>query len=47
MNQRKHLMLRTRSTRLVRKTIGFATSAEMHDIVMGLCVKRDEFWLRP
>jgi IS1 family transposase len=46
MTQRKHRMLRTCSTRLVRKMIGFAASAEMHDIAMGVCVKRYELWLR-
>jgi insertion element IS1 protein InsB len=41
--ERKHLTLRTRIKRLTRKTIGFSTSIQMHDIVIGLCSKRDEF----
>jgi len=36
----KHLTLRTRTTRLVRKTIGFSRSTPMHDLVIGLCVNR-------
>ena len=38
--ERKHLTLRTRTTRLVRKTIGFSRSPQMHDIVIGLFVHR-------
>ena len=37
---RKHLTLRTRITRLVRKTIGFSRSTPMHDLVIGLFVHR-------
>ena len=42
---RKHLTLRTRIKRLVRKTICFSKSIEMHDIIMGLFVNRYEFGL--
>jgi len=38
--ERKHLTLRTRITRLVRKTIGFSRSTQMPDIVIGLFVNR-------
>src|SRR5262249_28262548 len=38
--ERKHLTLRTRTTRLVRTTIGFSHSPQMHDLVIGLFVKR-------
>ena len=38
--ERKHLTLRTRIKRLVRKTICFSKSIEMHDIVVGLFVNR-------
>ena len=34
--ERKHLTLRTRIKRLVRKTICFSKSIQMHDIVIGL-----------
>jgi insertion element IS1 protein InsB len=34
--ERKHLTLRTRIKRLVRKTICFARSTQMHDLVIGL-----------
>src|SRR5262249_62296892 len=37
---RKHLTLRTRTTRLGRQTIGFSRSTPMHDRVIGLCVHR-------
>ena len=43
--ERKHLTLRTRIKRLVRKTICFSRSIEMHDIVMGLFVNRYAFGL--
>jgi insertion element IS1 protein InsB len=43
--ERKHLTLRTRIKRLVRKTICFSKSIEMHDIVIGLFVNRYEFGL--
>ena len=38
--ERKHLTLRTRTTRLVRKTSGFSRSPQMPDIVIGLFVHR-------
>ncbi len=43
--ERKHLTLRTRIKRLVRRTICFSRSIEMHDIVIGLYVNRYEFGL--
>jgi IS1 family transposase len=41
--ERKHLTLRTRIKRLVRKTICFSQSIQMHDIVIGLFVNRYAF----
>jgi insertion element IS1 protein InsB len=41
--ERKHLTLRTRLKRLVRKTICFSKSVRLHDIVIGLFVNRYEF----
>jgi insertion element IS1 protein InsB len=43
--ERKHLTLRTRLKRLVRKTICFSQSIAMHDIVIGLFINRYEFGL--
>jgi insertion element IS1 protein InsB len=43
--ERKHLTLRTRIKRLVRKTICFSKSIELHDIVIGLFITRYEFGL--
>ena len=43
--ERKHLTLRTRLKRLVRKTICFSQSIQMHDIVIGLFINRYEFGL--
>jgi insertion element IS1 protein InsB len=43
--ERKHLTLRTRIKRLVRKTLCFSRSTQMHDIVIGLFVNRYEFGL--
>ena len=43
--ERKHLTLRTRLKRLVRKTICFSKSIAMHDIVIGLFINRYEFGL--
>jgi insertion element IS1 protein InsB len=40
--ERKHLTLRTRIKRLVRKTICFSRSTQMHDIVIGLFVNHYE-----
>jgi insertion element IS1 protein InsB len=44
--ERKHLTLRTRIKRLVRKTICFSKSIQMHDIVLRLFINRYEFGLR-
>jgi insertion element IS1 protein InsB len=44
--ERKHLTLRTRIKRLMRKTICFSKSMQMHDIVIGMYVNRYEFGLR-
>jgi insertion element IS1 protein InsB len=41
--ERKHLTLRTRLKRWVRKTICFSKSMRLYDIVIGLFVNRDEF----
>ena len=41
--ERKHLTLRTRIKRVVRKTICFSKSIQMHDIVLGLFVNRSAF----
>jgi insertion element IS1 protein InsB len=43
--ERKHLTLRIRIKRRMRKSIGFSTSIELHDIVSGLFVNRYEFGL--
>jgi insertion element IS1 protein InsB len=44
--ERKHLTLRTRIKRLVRKTICFSKSIQMHDLVIGLFINRCEFWVK-
>ena len=41
--ERKHLTLRTRIKRLVRKTICFSKSVQMHETVIGLFINRCEF----
>lgn len=41
--ERKHLTLRTRIKRLVRKTICFSKVITMHDTVIGLFIHRYEF----
>ena len=41
--ERKHLTLRTCMKRLVRKTICFSKTTQMHDIVIGLFVNRYAF----
>jgi insertion element IS1 protein InsB len=41
--ERKHLTLRARIKRLVRNTICFSKSTQMHDIVIGLFVNRYAF----
>jgi insertion element IS1 protein InsB len=43
--ERKHLTLRTRIKRLMRRTICFSKTIQMHDIVIGLFVNRYEFGL--
>jgi IS1 family transposase len=43
--ERKHLTLRIRIKRLVRKTICFSRSAQMHDLLIGLFINRFEFGL--
>ena len=43
--EQKHLRLRTRIKRLVRKTICFSKTEEMHDIVIGLFINHYEFGL--
>jgi len=44
--ERKHLPLGTRIKRLRRKAICVSKSIQMHDIGIGLFIKRDEFGLR-
>jgi insertion element IS1 protein InsB len=44
--ERKHLTLRTRIKRLMRKTICFSRSIQIHDIVLGVFIKRYECGLR-
>ena len=39
----KHINLRTRIKRLVRRTICFSKSERMHDLVIGLFINRYEF----
>jgi insertion element IS1 protein InsB len=39
----KHIRLRTRIKRLVRRTICFSKSERMHDLVIGLFINRYEF----
>jgi insertion element IS1 protein InsB len=39
----KHLNLRTRIKRLVRRTICFSKTVHMHDLVIGLFINRYEF----
>jgi insertion element IS1 protein InsB len=41
--ERKHLTLRTRLKRLMRQTLCFSRSIEMHDLVIGLFINRYEF----
>jgi insertion element IS1 protein InsB len=43
--ERKYLTIRTRIKRLVRKTICFSKTIQMHDIVLGLFVNRYAFGL--
>jgi insertion element IS1 protein InsB len=39
----KHINLRTRIKRLVRRTICFSKTITMHDLVIGLFINRYEF----
>jgi len=39
----KHIKLRTRIKRLVRRTICFSKTTTMHDLVIGLFMNRYEF----
>jgi insertion element IS1 protein InsB len=39
----KHIRLRTRIKRLVRRTICFSKTGRMHDLVIGLFINRYEF----
>lgn len=39
----KHINLRTRIKRLVRRTLCFSKTERMHDIVIGLFINRSEF----
>jgi insertion element IS1 protein InsB len=39
----KHINLRTRMKRLVRRTICFSKTERMHDLVIGLFINRYEF----
>ena len=41
--ERKHINLRTRIKRLVRRTICFSKTTTMHDLVMGLFMNHYEF----
>jgi len=43
--ERQHLTLRTRIKRLVRKTICFSKTTQMHDIIIGLFVNLHAFGL--
>jgi len=43
--ERKHLTVRTRIKHVVRKTICFSKTTQMHDIVIGLFVNRYAFGL--
>ena len=40
---RKHINLRTRITRLVRRTLCVSKTEQMHDLVIGLFMNRYEF----
>jgi insertion element IS1 protein InsB len=39
----KHINVRTRIKRLVRRTFCFSKTTTMHDLVVGLCINRYEF----
>jgi insertion element IS1 protein InsB len=38
----KHINLRTRIKRFMRRTICFSKTEQMHDLVIGLCINRYE-----
>lgn len=38
----KHINVQTRIERLVRRTMGCATTTTLHDLVLGLCITREE-----
>ena len=42
-SESKHITLRTRIKRLVRRTICFSKTERMHDVVIGLFINRYEF----
>lgn len=42
--ERTNLTLRSRLKRLVRKTIGFSESEEMHDKVIRTFIEREFYW---
>ena len=42
----KHINLRTRIKRLVRRTTCFSKTERMHDLVIGLFINRYEFGLQ-
>jgi insertion element IS1 protein InsB len=41
--ERKYLTLRARIKRLVRNTICFSNSIQLHEIAIGLCITRVAF----
>jgi len=41
----KHINVRTRIKRLVRRTMCFSKTTTMHDLAIGLFINRDEFGL--
>jgi insertion element IS1 protein InsB len=41
--ENKHINLRTRIKRLVRRTLCFSKTERMHDLVIGLFINRYEF----
>jgi insertion element IS1 protein InsB len=41
--ENKHINLRTRIKRLVHRTLCFSKTEQMHDLVIGLFIKRYEF----
>ena len=43
----KPITLRTRITRLVRRTICFAKTERLHDLVIGLFINRIRIWAAP